>query len=90
MDNIQATILNFRLKNLKNIIKLRRKNAELYKRIIKKDFVFMPKKLYYEPITGEFLSQYLKEPSNIDFLNSCAFSPFHISSYELSFMLPIS
>lgn len=30
MDNLQAAILNFRLKNLNNIIKQRRKNAEIY------------------------------------------------------------
>jgi len=30
MDNLQAAILNFRLKNLKNIINVRRKNVNLY------------------------------------------------------------
>ena len=25
---------------------------------VRKDFIFIPKKLYYEPITGEFLSHY--------------------------------
>ena len=35
MDSIQASILRYRLKNLNNIIKQRRKNAQLYKRFLK-------------------------------------------------------
>ena len=32
MDNLQATILNYRLKNFKNVIKLRRNNFKLYEK----------------------------------------------------------
>ena len=41
MDNIQATILNFRLKNLKKVIKLRRKNVEHYNRYLNKNYIFI-------------------------------------------------
>jgi len=43
MDNLQASILNFRLKNLQNIILKRRKNAELYNNYIDSKHVYMPK-----------------------------------------------
>ena len=39
MDNLQAAVLNFRLKNLKSIIKKRRKNAEIYSKNLNKTFV---------------------------------------------------
>ena len=42
MDTIQAGILNFRLKNLKKVIQKRRKNAQLYRKSIKTDKVFIP------------------------------------------------
>jgi len=42
MDTIQAGILNFRLKNLKKTIVKRRKNAELYRKLIKTNKVFIP------------------------------------------------
>lgn len=42
MDNLQAAILNFRLKNLKNIILKRRKNAELYNSYIDGKHVYIP------------------------------------------------
>ena len=37
MDNLQAAILNFRLKNLKNIIAKRRRNADLYFKYLDKN-----------------------------------------------------
>ena len=43
MDNLQASILNFRLKNLHNIILKRRKNAELYNNYINSEHVYIPK-----------------------------------------------
>jgi dTDP-4-amino-4,6-dideoxygalactose transaminase len=43
MDNLQASILNFRLKNLQNIILKRRKNAELYNNYINSKHVYIPK-----------------------------------------------
>jgi dTDP-4-amino-4,6-dideoxygalactose transaminase len=43
MDNLQAAILNFRLKNLNKIINKRRKNAEFYMNNLNKKFVYMPK-----------------------------------------------
>jgi dTDP-4-amino-4,6-dideoxygalactose transaminase len=42
MDNLQATILNYRLKNFKNVIKLRRNNFKLYEKYLDKNFVFFP------------------------------------------------
>ena len=42
MDNIQAAILNFRLKNLKKIINLRRRNADLYLNNLNLNKVYFP------------------------------------------------
>jgi dTDP-4-amino-4,6-dideoxygalactose transaminase len=42
MDNLQATILNHRLNNLKNIIKKRRKNFEIYKKSLDRNNIFFP------------------------------------------------
>jgi len=42
MDNLQASVLNYRLKNLKKIIKKRRKNAELYRKYLNPKYVFFP------------------------------------------------
>ena len=42
MDNLQAGILNFRLKNLKNIIFTRRKNVELYLKNLNLNKVYFP------------------------------------------------
>jgi|TARA_Y100000389_G_C17398826_1_gene484131 dTDP-4-amino-4,6-dideoxygalactose transaminase len=42
MDNIQATILNFRLKNLKYTIEKRRNNYNLYKKYLNRKIVFFP------------------------------------------------
>lgn len=43
MDNLQAAILNYRLKNLNHIIKVRRKNAKMYQDLINCNSVFIPK-----------------------------------------------
>mgnify|MGYP001257347734 CR=1 FL=1 len=43
MDNLQAAILNFRLKNLSQVIKKRRENANIYMKNLNKKFVFFPK-----------------------------------------------
>ena len=43
MDNLQAAILNFRLKNLNKIIKKRRENAKNYMKFLNKKNVFFPK-----------------------------------------------
>lgn len=43
MDNLQAAILNFRLKNLSKIINKRRLNAKFYINNLNKKFVFIPK-----------------------------------------------
>ena len=48
MDNIQAAILNFRLKNLKNVIKKRRKNVELYLENLNLNKIYFPKEKKYE------------------------------------------
>ena len=42
MDNLQASILNFRLKNLNNVIKKRRFNVELYKKYLNRKILFFP------------------------------------------------
>ena len=43
MDNLQAAILNFRLKNLPKINNKRRKNAKFYINNLNKKFIFIPK-----------------------------------------------
>ncbi len=43
MDTLQAAILNFRLKKLNNVIKLRRRNAKIYMKNLNKDKIFIPK-----------------------------------------------
>ncbi len=42
MDNLQAAILNFRLKNLNKIIKKRRENAKIYMKFLDKKHIFFP------------------------------------------------
>ena len=42
MDNLQAAILNYRLKKLPNVISARRKNADLYFKFINQKKVFIP------------------------------------------------
>lgn len=42
MDNLQAAILNFRLKYLKSTIKKRRENASIYYKNLNKNYVFIP------------------------------------------------
>lgn len=42
MDNLQAAILNYRLKKLPKIINLRRKNADLYIKLINTKKVYIP------------------------------------------------
>ena len=42
MDNLHASVLNFRLDNLKKIIVKRRKNFENYQEYLKRNFVFFP------------------------------------------------
>jgi len=48
MDNIQAAVLNYRLKNLKKTITLRRKNSELYRKYLDKKHVFIPEEKKYQ------------------------------------------
>ena len=42
MDNLQAAILNYRLKNLNKVISKRRANAKIYFENLNKNFIFMP------------------------------------------------
>ena len=48
MDNLQAAILNYRLKNLDNVIKKRRKNFNIYKKYLDKKYVFYPPENNYQ------------------------------------------
>jgi len=48
MDNIQAAVLNYRLKSLKKKIEQRRKNAQFYLENLDKNFVFVPEEKSYE------------------------------------------
>ena len=48
MDNLQATVLNYRLKNLKNVIKKRRENFELYRKYLDEKYVFFPVEKQYQ------------------------------------------
>lgn len=42
MDNLQAAVLNYRLKNLNNVIEARRKNYEIYKKNLNRNIVSFP------------------------------------------------
>lgn len=42
LDNLQAAILNFRIKRYKNYINLRRRNAKIYNSILNNSFVILP------------------------------------------------
>ncbi len=42
LDNLQAAILNFRIKKYNNYINLRRRNAKIYNSILDKSFVILP------------------------------------------------
>ena len=48
MDNLQAAILNYRLKKLDEIIDRRRQNAQSYLEYIEKEKVFIPREKEYE------------------------------------------
>ncbi len=48
MDNLQAAILNYRLKKLDEIIDKRRQNAQSYLEYIEKEEVFIPREKEYE------------------------------------------
>ena len=48
MDNLQAAVLNYRLKNLKTIILKRRKNAKLYENLIDQNYIYIPKEKKYQ------------------------------------------
>tara|TARA_B100000965_G_C19595442_1_gene759976 strand:+ start:2616 stop:3719 length:1104 start_codon:yes stop_codon:yes gene_type:complete len=48
MDNLQAAVLNYRLKNLKNIIEKRRKNINIYKEYLDQNNVFIPHEKNYQ------------------------------------------
>lgn len=48
MDNLQAAVLNYRLKNLKKIIEKKRKNFQLYSKILDKKYVFFPTEKKYQ------------------------------------------
>ena len=43
MDNLQAAILNFKLKNLNKVIKTRRNNARLYSQLLNHNHIEIPK-----------------------------------------------
>ena len=42
MDNLQAAILNFRLKKLKSVIKKRRQNVKIYEKNLNRKYIFAP------------------------------------------------
>ena len=48
MDNLQAAVLNYRLKNLNKVINIRRKNVGLYKKYLNNDFIFIPDEKKYQ------------------------------------------
>lgn len=48
MDNLQAAILNYRLKNLNKIIQARRSNANFYKKNLNSKHIFFPEEKKYE------------------------------------------
>ena len=48
MDNLQAAVLNYRLKNLKNVIANRRKNVKFYNKYLDPQNVFIPPEKKYQ------------------------------------------
>tara|TARA_B100001769_G_C22070305_1_gene576057 strand:- start:214 stop:1320 length:1107 start_codon:yes stop_codon:yes gene_type:complete len=48
MDNIQAAVLNFRLKNLKKVIEKRRKNFKLYEKYLDTKNIYFPIEKKYQ------------------------------------------
>jgi len=48
MDNLQAEVLNYRLKKLNKVIKRRRNNVELYKKYLNLKNIFIPDEKEYE------------------------------------------
>ena len=48
MDNLQAAVLNYRLKNLKKIIEKRRENFNIYRKYLDQKFVFIPTEKNYQ------------------------------------------
>jgi len=48
MDNLQAAVLNYRLKNLKKVIASRRKNAKIYNKYLNPQNVFIPLEKKYQ------------------------------------------
>ena len=46
MDNIQAAILNYRIKNLKSVVEKRRENFNIYKKYLDQNNVFFLMKNY--------------------------------------------
>ena len=71
MDNLQATVLNYRIKNLEKIISSRRYNANLYLDILDNKNVFIPREKDYEFNTYHtFVVQVEKRKKLIDYLIS--------------------
>ena len=69
LDNLQAAVLNFRLKKLQKVIEKRRKNFKLYKKFLNRDFVFFPDEKKYQFNTYHtFVVQVNKRDSLIKFL----------------------
>ena len=72
MDNFQAVVLNYRLKkNLKKkLFQKRRKNFQIYKKFLNRDFVFFPdEKPYQYNRYHTFVIQVNKRDSEKNFLN---------------------
>ena len=71
MDNLQAAVLNYRLKGLKNIIKKRRRNFEIYSKYLDPKYIFFPSEEKYQFNSyhtfviqinkRDFLKEYLKK-----------------------------
>ena len=69
LDNLQAAVLNFRLKKLQKVIEKRRKNFKFYKKFLNRDFVFFPDEKKYQFNTYHtFVVQVNKRDSLIKFL----------------------
>ena len=70
MDNLQAAILNYRLKNLDEVIKARRSNVDFYKKNLNSKYIFIPEEKKYEFNTYHtFVIQVSKRDRLKKFLN---------------------
>lgn len=75
MDNIQASILNWKLKNLQSVIRKRRYNANIYFNSLDREKIFIPNEKNYEFNSYHtFVVQLTKRDKALEFLKKSGIS----------------